>query len=360
MKMLPRSEQQAEDDPASLVECGRLARAVRTGHAAALVCHCPFHSRSSPYWEVGSWVGRARPEAQTNETSREEIVESLIRQTAQRLRTRYPERYELAWLAAKHPRSFVDALDRANFHNRRASERITIHCEICNSKSQPIYRMYPIRRYTELGIGPLRENFICRSCGSSIRQRAIFGVVDSILKSDSPRTIVDTDEQWPGRRPLEQLPGYISTTFDTRRPLGSRVPGGARNEDLTRLTFDDASVDLFMSGDVHEHIDDTMTAFREVRRVLKPNGAYVFTVPYRHSFAGHQRLAYRFGPDVLWNGVRHIHGDPRSSAGASAYWLFGRELLDQLGSMGFDATRLEYGTRGMEMLPVDVFRALAV
>lgn len=275
------------------------------------------------------------------------------------LQSRHPTQYELVWLAVKRPALFIDAMNAANRHNVRAARRLLVRCEICDRVDRPIYRRLPVRHYLGLGVSPLRDNFLCTGCGSSLRQRAIYAVVRSVLDQAVDATVVDTDEHWSGREPLQRLPGYIATTYDQFGRPGELMPGGARNEDLTCLTFSDASVDVFISGDVHEHIEDTMRAFREVQRVLKQGGVYVFTIPYRHERAGNEKLAHGSSQALMWAGLEQIHGDPRSGDGAVAYWLFGRELLDDLGQLGFKVSRLEYATDGLEHIPVEVFTAQA-
>jgi len=44
------------------------------------------------------------------------------------------------------------------------------------------------------------------------------------------------------------------------------VIGGARNEDICRLTYADASFDLVLSSDTLEHVPDFRAALRETRR----------------------------------------------------------------------------------------------
>lgn len=50
-------------------------------------------------------------------------------------------------------------------------------------------------------------------------------------------------------------------------------------EDLESLSFEDETIDLFITQDVFEHVLRPENAFREIARVLRPGGAHVFTVP---------------------------------------------------------------------------------
>lgn len=48
---------------------------------------------------------------------------------------------------------------------------------------------------------------------------------------------------------------------------------------VCELPFPDGTFDLILATDVIEHVDDDMTALREIRRVLKPGGRVLVTVP---------------------------------------------------------------------------------
>jgi SAM-dependent methyltransferase len=60
-----------------------------------------------------------------------------------------------------------------------------------------------------------------------------------------------------------------------RERSGNEVVHG----DATAMPFPDASFDGVMALDVLEHIDDDRAAVAEIRRVLKPGGALIATVP---------------------------------------------------------------------------------
>ena len=68
--------------------------------------------------------------------------------------------------------------------------------------------------------------------------------------------------------------------------------------DVQRLPFGSESVDLVTALDVLEHADDDLAALRELRRVLKPSGRVLVTVPAygflwsEHDEALHHRRRY--------------------------------------------------------------------
>lgn len=85
------------------------------------------------------------------------------------------------------------------------------------------------------------------------------------------------------------------------------------------LPFDDASFDLITTLDVIEHIEDELTALRELRRVLRPGGLLLVSVP-----------AFRF----LWGDQDEIsHHYRRYSA---------PRLRQSLADAGFEVRRTSY------------------
>ncbi len=83
-----------------------------------------------------------------------------------------------------------------------------------------------------------------------------------------------------------------------------------RNEDVTRLSFADASLDIILCFDVLEHVPDYRAALREFHRVLDTGGQLVISVP----FSFQQETIVRARLDDAGN-IEHLtepcyHGDP--------------------------------------------------
>jgi ubiquinone/menaquinone biosynthesis C-methylase UbiE len=69
-------------------------------------------------------------------------------------------------------------------------------------------------------------------------------------------------------------PGMVEVAQCNARTLGFEVAG--RVADAERIPYDDATFDLVIGHAVLHHIPDVEQTFREVLRVLKPGGRFVF------------------------------------------------------------------------------------
>lgn len=130
---------------------------------------------------------------------------------------------------------------------------------------------------------------------------------------------------------------YFSEYFGPHHCSGD-VVGGIVHQDLQRLSYSDGFFDVVMTSEVMEHVPDALSAEREIVRVLKPGGGYIFTVPYMAN------SDYDVVRAVIENGqVKHLlapqyHGDPiRPKDGILVYRIFSeRELRERFKDLGAD------------------------
>jgi len=143
------------------------------------------------------------------------------------------------------------------------------------------------------------------------------------------------------RREVPRL--TFSEYFDDVEPGALR--GSVQCQDVQRLTFDDESFDVVTSTGVFEHVADDARGFREVRRVLRPAGIFVFTVPLSDADETVERARMRNGV------VEHLlppeyHGDRiRGRGRVLAYRNYGRDIIGRLRNCGFGSAEIDWRFR---------------
>ena len=194
-----------------------------------------------------------------------------------------------------------------------------------------------------------REGSRCAWCGSSLRSAGLASAIVSAVNAA-------TGTQAPHLAALFRQPraralaiAEINSAGNLHRYL-ARCPGlrhseyGSKtlpSEDLMALSYADASFDLVITADTLEHVPDVAAALREIRRVLKPGGAHVFSVPLIADRATRRRA------EIDANGVvRHLlapsyHGAPGDDKGDFlVFHEFGADFEELCVAAGFELQAL--------------------
>ena len=183
----------------------------------------------------------------------------------------------------------------------------------------------------------------CQRCGHNSRMRALFDALTSLYALPKDSSIYMAEQVTPSFSVIKSI--YQNTVGSEF--LGSHHSPGehtfneilakaVRHEDMTRLSFEDESFDAVITQDVFEHIPNFDKAFLECRRILKPDGLMLFTIPF---FSGIQKteicavvnadgsLTHLYPPEV--------HGNPVDGGGSLCFQHFGWSILDDLKASGF-------------------------
>ena len=122
------------------------------------------------------------------------------------------------------------------------------------------------------------------------------------------------------------------------------------------LPFEDAAFDRVFCTEVLEHVppDLRRQAFREMWRVLKPNGELVITVPHAGWFAwmDSNNVRFRFPRLYRWMVGRGLRDENYTKLDRSVEWhehFRVAELIDLAGP-GWDAPQIRYG--GLFLYPL--------
>ncbi|MEO6025810.1 MAG: glycosyltransferase [Candidatus Binatia bacterium] len=211
-----------------------------------------------------------------------------------------------------------------------------------------------------------RESLVCGECLTTSRYRSMArGILEAIrdltgltapslaalaaLRSPRRLRIYDTQVPFYYERNAYPLPDLLTacawievetSTLRSHAPLGSSLGPRQTNQNLEQLTFPDAHFDLVLTSDVMEHVRLDARAHREIRRVLRPDGVYVFTVPHhREPYATTTRVVITDPDDPardVFVMAKEFHGDANNEENAAlAYRTYGRELDTTLARLGF-------------------------
>lgn len=233
----------------------------------------------------------------------------------------------------------------------------TGRCNICGRDTQFFYDEKSL----------YRESLTCGECLTTSRYRSIArGVLQAIREltgieanslaeldrnaSSATLKIYETQQSFYYGNCAYPIPDllakrkWIEVQTSTYRPqsrFGSRLGKNFTNQNLEQLTFADNTFNIVITSDVMEHVRLDKLAHQEIRRVLKPGGVYIFTVPhFRDRKESLERVAVvdpaKPSEDQFLMEPEY-HGDSNSASGkALSYRAYGTELDEYLRSLGFE------------------------
>jgi len=183
-----------------------------------------------------------------------------------------------------------------------------------------------------------RERLVCPTTGLNNRQRAAVHIMDSELGVIPQESVYITEQVTALYKFLVvKHPGVVGSEFlGATIPKGSFDKRGVRNEDLTKLTFDNETFDAILSFDCFEHMPDFVGGIKEVSRVLKSGGRMLWSVPFRSDLESNlKRASLNTVGEIIHHEPPEYHGDPINRDGCLCFTHFGWEMLEQVKNAGF-------------------------
>jgi len=181
----------------------------------------------------------------------------------------------------------------------------------------------------------------CLRCGAS----AITLSIATVLCAVRPAFRSERVYELSSRGPLFEFLRKQVTDITYSEYFDDVAPGDVRDgvpcQDVERLSFANESFDVCTSTEVFEHVPDDARGFAEIRRVLRPGGIFLFTVPLSDAEQTVERARLRNG------GVEYLlppeyHGDRiRGQGKVLVFRDYGRDVIDRLRSAGFSKARFD-------------------
>jgi SAM-dependent methyltransferase len=121
------------------------------------------------------------------------------------------------------------------------------------------------------------ENILCPNCLSTARERLIIALLKEEFKIAGKKILHFSPEK--------NIYNFLKTnneiiTADIEPLFYKSIDGKIKDEDATRLSFNDNSFDVVIGNHILEHIPDDTKAMAEIYRVLKPGARAILQVPY--------------------------------------------------------------------------------
>lgn len=188
-----------------------------------------------------------------------------------------------------------------------------------------------------------RENYLCCNCSANLRKRSIAKTVLDAMEVRDVRELVSSKQiniyetaryNVFYEKQLNRLGSYVVSEYFADKPLGTDV-NGVRNENLESLTFPDDYFDVVITSDVLEHVANLDAAISEVKRVLKPGGYHVFTVPVDMQLTNTRARVTADGNELTFLLPPVMHGDTIRDEGILAFRDFGADILSYMSREGF-------------------------
>lgn len=191
-----------------------------------------------------------------------------------------------------------------------------------------------------------RNTFLCPRCGACARNRHAAMAILGLFPIIGPRlvepasSLQDFAQHWRGRALLTCTSGAIHAALSANPNCvaseyiddaqSGEIVNGALCQDLQRTSFLEGEFDLVVTEDVMEHIPNPRQAFAEIRRILKPGGYHIATIPINWGRQASATRAVIANGEIVHFMEPEIHGDPtRPDKGILAFTDYGPNIIDE-------------------------------
>ncbi|MEO8040735.1 MAG: class I SAM-dependent methyltransferase, partial [Betaproteobacteria bacterium] len=170
----------------------------------------------------------------------------------------------------------------------------------------------------------------CIRCAASAITMAFVAVLKVRVPDLASSHVYELSSRGPLFEYLRTRAGQLTVSeyFDDV-PLGS-MKGGVQCEDVQKLTFDGKTFDVCTSTEVFEHVPDDIAGFAEIKRVLRPGGLFVFTVPLSNTLRTIVRAQRKDGSIEYLCAPEYHHDRIRGEGAVLVFRDYGRDITERL------------------------------
>jgi SAM-dependent methyltransferase len=196
----------------------------------------------------------------------------------------------------------------------------------------------------------------CLTCRATAVTMSLVAVLRQLVPDLSSKEIYELSS----RGPLVSFLKKTCRKMTCSEYLDGIPPGDSHNgilcQDVQQLTFADNSFDLCTSTEVFEHVPNDLAGFSEIKRVLRPGGLFLFTVPLFPSPDTVERTRLDHKQQIEHLLPAQYHGDPiRDHQPVLVFRDYGKDITQRILNQGFSTAKL---VRPSSLVPWQYARAV--
>lgn len=183
----------------------------------------------------------------------------------------------------------------------------------------------------------LRESLVAGSISSRMRAVLLCIEREAAVASNDLRLLAAESVTSFAALLRDKFPNFVGTEYLPGEAEKVALPG-VQHVDIQDMHFGDRSFDLFVSGDVMEHVPEPEQAISEISRILAPGGVVISTFPF---LSGQQETLVKasIGEDgaIAFHAEPEYHGNPVDIEGGSlVFTVPAWDVLDLYRKYGFE------------------------
>ncbi len=203
------------------------------------------------------------------------------------------------------------------------------YCPVCTAK-RIIVRLH----HNEIAVR-------CLTCRATAVTMSLVAVLQQLVPNISSKEVYELSSRGPLVNYLKENCRKLTCSeyFDRVKP--GKYHNGVQCQDVQKLTFPDNSFDICTSTEVFEHVPNDLAGFSEIRRILRPGGLFLFTVPLFHSPDTIERARLDHNHEIEHPLPAHYHGDPiRGHQPILVFRDYGKDIMQRVISQNFSTVQL--------------------
>ena len=210
-----------------------------------------------------------------------------------------------------------------------------------------------------LSLAPNTFHTRCLGCRANVPVLAPIKVIQKHMKKYKVKDCWEMSTYGATLSFLERTFKNVYKTEYSAKYKSGQIVNNVRIEDVQNLSFKSNSLDLITCNGVFEHVYDSSKGFNECFRVLRNNGALIFTVPL-FDIPKTKKIAKIVNGEIVFEGEPEFHHSRiEGPYTIPTFWHYSlQDICDILSEIGFNAEFIDVMITPSQSSPRKVIYAI--